>query len=220
MNNDNSIFRLRVFNHLENAILDGKYKDNESLNELKISQELNVSRTPVREAIMQLELEGLVKNIPNKGAIVIGISEKDIEDIYAIRIRVEGLASRLSAQNINKEELLALEQIADLQEFFLIKNDIAQLEELDSKFHTIIYESSRSRPLRFMLSTFHNYIKHARGISFQAEGRAINSINEHRKILNAISCANIELAEEVTAEHITNAKESLLSELKKNKSLL
>lgn len=146
MNNDNSILRLRVFNHLENAILDGKYKDNESLNELKISQELNVSRTPVREAIMQLELEGLVKNIPNKGAIVIGISEKDIEDIYAIRIRVEGLASRLSAQNINKEELLALEQIADLQEFFLIKNDIAQLEELDSKFHTIIYESSRSRP--------------------------------------------------------------------------
>lgn len=71
MNNDNSILRLRVFNHLENAILDGKYKDNESLNELKISQELNVSRTPVREAIMQLELEGLVKNIPNKGAIVI-----------------------------------------------------------------------------------------------------------------------------------------------------
>ena len=95
---DNSPLRVQVFKAIENAVLNGEYKEGDSLNELKISAELGVSRTPVREALMQLELEGLVKNIPNKGAVVIGISEKDIEDIYAVRIRIEGLAAGLWAK--------------------------------------------------------------------------------------------------------------------------
>lgn len=212
--NDKGSLRRRVFNTLENAILDGKYPDGASMNELKISQELNVSRTPVREALMQLELEGLVKNIPNKGAVVIGVSEQDIEDIYAIRIRIEGFASRLSAENINEDELKALEKIADLQEFYLIKNDIEQIWKLDSDFHKIIYDSSRSRPLRYMLSNFHNYIKHARDISFNAEGRATKSVAEHRAILEAIRSGNADLAEELTAKHIENAKANLYELMK------
>ena len=79
--------RIQVFNTLEDAILNGSYKEGDSLNELRLSKSLGVSRTPVREALMQLELEGLVKNIPNKGAVVVGISEQDVEDIYEIRIR-------------------------------------------------------------------------------------------------------------------------------------
>ena len=165
LESDNSSLRIRVFNAIENAILNGEYKDGESLSELKISNELGVSRTPVREALMQLELEGLVKNIPNKGSVVVGVSEQDIEDIYAIRISIEGLAAKLCTQKITDEELKALEKIADLQEFYLMKNDMEQLLKLDGDFHKIIYDASRSRPLRFMLTTFHNYIRHARDIS-------------------------------------------------------
>lgn len=205
--------RIRVFNALENAILDGEYNEGDSLNEIKVSQELGVSRTPVREALMQLELEGLVKNIPNKGAVVVGISEKDIEDIYAIRIRIEGLASRLSADKINDDELKALEKIVDLQEFYLTKNDVEQIWKLDSDFHKIIYDSSRSRPLRTTLSSFHNYIKRARDISVKVEGRAEKSVAEHRAILEAIRLKDGNLAEKLTAEHIENAKANLLTQI-------
>lgn len=209
---DNSSLRIRVFNAIENAILSGEYKDGESLNELKISNELGVSRTPVREALMQLELEGLVRNIPNKGAVVVGVTEKDIEDIYAIRIRIEGLAANLAASKINDEELKALEKIADLQEFYLFKNDTEQILKLDGDFHKIIYEASRSRPLRFMLTYFHNYIRHARDISVQAQGRAEKTVAEHRAILEAIRSRDAVLAEKLTAEHIINAKENLRSQ--------
>lgn len=209
---DNSSLRIRVFNAIENAILSGEYKDGESLSELKISNELSVSRTPVREALMQLELEGLVRNIPNKGAVVVGVTEKDIEDIYAIRISIEGLAAKLCTQKITDEELRALEKIADLQEFYLMKNDTEQLLKLDGDFHKIIYDSSRSRPLRFMLTNFHNYIRHARDISVQTQGRAEKTVAEHRAILEAIRSRDAALAEKLTAEHIINAKENLQSQ--------
>lgn len=206
---DDRSLRIRVFNAIENAILNGEYKDGDSLNELKISKELGVSRTPVREALMQLELEGLVNNIPNKGAVVVGVSEQDTRDIYEIRIRIEGLASRLCAEKITEEELKALEKIVDLQEFYLMKNDTEQIWKLDGDFHKIIYDASRSRPLRFMLSNFHNYIKKARDDSLRTEGRAEKTVAEHRDILRAIKDGNGALAEELTAEHISNAEGNL-----------
>ncbi len=210
---DHSSLRIRVFNAIENAILNEVYKDGDSLSELKLSAELGVSRTPVREALMQLELEGLVRNIPNKGAVVVGVSEKDIEDIYAIRIRIEGLAARFCTEKITGEELRALEKLVDLQEFYLFKNDLEQIWKLDGDFHKIIYDASRSRPLRFMLTNFHNYIKRARDISMQAEGRAERTVAEHRSILEAIRSGDGELAEQLTAEHIINAKNNLLPQL-------
>lgn len=206
---DSGSLRIRVFNAIENAILNDEYKEGESLNEIKIARELEVSRTPVREALMQLELEGLVKNIPNKGAVVVGISEKDIEDIYEIRMCIEGLASRLCAEKITDDELKVLGRTVDLQEFYLGKNDLEQIRKLDGDFHKIIYEASRSRPLRFMLSNFHNYIKRARDISVQAEGRAEKMVSEHRAILKAIRDGEGALAEKLTAEHIFNAESNI-----------
>ncbi len=206
---DDRSLRIRVFNAIENAILDGEYKDGDSLNELRLSKELGVSRTPVREALMQLELEGLVRNIPNKGAVVVGVTEQDTHDIYEIRIRIEGLASRLCAENITDDELHALEQIVDLQEFYLMKNDTEQIWRLDGDFHKIIYDASRSRPLRFTLSNFHNYIKKARDISMQTEGRAEKTVAEHCAILSAIKEHNGELAEKLTAQHISNAEDNI-----------
>ena len=98
---------------------------------------------------MQLELEGLVKNIPNKGAVVVGISEQDVEDIYEIRIRIEGLAAKLCAEKITDKELEELEQCMALQEYYLKKPDSAkEMGELDGEFHRIIFAASKSRPLQ------------------------------------------------------------------------
>lgn len=214
---DNASLRIRVFHALENAILEGEYEDGDSLNEIKISHELGVSRTPVREALMQLELEGLVKNIPNKGAVVIGISEKDIEDIYAIRIRIEAYAARLCAENISEDEEKAMEKIVDLQEFYLFKKDLEQIWKLDGDFHRIMYEASGSRTLKATLWNFHNNIKRARDVSIKIHGRAEKSVGEHRKILQAIRAHDGDLAEKLTAEHIENAKNNLVLQMEKSR---
>ncbi len=208
--NEMGSLRVRVFNALEDAIINGEYREGDSLNEIKLAQELGVSRTPIREALMQLELEGLVKNIPNKGAVVIGVSEKDIDDIYAIRMHVEGFAARLCAENIDSEKAAAMQKIVELQEFYLSKSDFEQLWHLDSSFHKMIYDGSQNRPLMYMLSNFHNYIKRARDLSVKATGRADKSVSEHRAILEAIKSRNGDLAESLTKEHIANAKANLL----------
>ena len=87
---DKYSLRGRVFHKIRNDILNGRYKEHEELKEIRIGKELGVSRTPVREALRQLELEGLVQIIPNRGAFVTGIQENDVHDIYAIRALLEG----------------------------------------------------------------------------------------------------------------------------------
>jgi len=210
-NTESSSLRARVFSALESDIINGEYKAGDSLSELSLSKKYNVSRTPVREALMQLELEGLVELTPNKGAVVVGISEKDVEDIYTIRMHIEGLAARLCADNITDSELRELEELTDLQEFYLSRGDFDSLRELDSRFHSIIFESCRSKPPRFMLSSFHSYTQRARTISVKADGRAEKTVAEHRAILDALRKRDGALAEKLTTEHIAHAKESIES---------
>ena len=109
MSEDNYSLSSRVFHTIRENILSGKYATDEELKEKSIGEELGVSRTPVREALRQLELEGLVTIIPNKGAYVVGISQKDIRDIYEIRSRLEGLCARWACDNITKDQLDELE---------------------------------------------------------------------------------------------------------------
>jgi len=213
MLSDSNSLRVKVFKEIEKDILNGVFSPGDSLIEHKLSTELGVSRTPVREALRQLELEGLVKTVPNKGAVVVGVSQKDIEDIYAIRMQIEGLAAKWSAENINDEELAALREVVELQEFYVEKGDYLQVWHLDNRFHEIIYDTCRSRPLKFMLSNFHNYIQKARAVSFKSTGRAVLAVREHRNILEAIGVHNGEKAQELTELHIKNAKDNLLKSL-------
>ena len=107
---DKFSLRGRVFHKIREDILSGKYKDNEELKEVAIGEELGVSRTPVREAFRQLELEGLIHIIPNKGAYVTGITVKDVKDIYMMRSLLEGLCAKWATENISKEQLEEMEE--------------------------------------------------------------------------------------------------------------
>lgn len=197
--------RTQVFRQLEKAILDGDLAPGTSLTEVKLSAELGVSRTPIREALMQLELEGLVKTTHNKGAVVVGISSSDVDDIYIIRSRIEGLAARRAAQNITTEELSDLREIVELQEFYAGRGDNMQVWNLDRRFHEIVYESSRSRPLKQMLGQFHNYIQKARETTV-CRGRAVSSVQEHRAILTALEQGDPDEAERLMGIHVDNAR--------------
>lgn len=203
----------RVFEEIERAILSGEYESGESLAELKLSAELGVSRTPVREALRQLELEGLVRIIPNKGAVVVGVTEKDIGDIYVIRMRMEDLAVRWAAESMTQEDGKALQDIVELQEFYARKGDLEQLCEMDGAFHEAIYRFSKSRPLNHMLTGFHHYVRHARSESFKASGRAVASVEEHRRISEALLRQDADGAAKLMVEHIGKAKENLIKAL-------
>lgn len=206
----------KVFKILEKAILKGEFLPGEALTEQSLSNQLGVSRTPVREALRQLELAGLVKTVPNKGAEVVGISEKDVDDIYTIRVHIEGLAARWAAEHISEEDIKKLRDTLELQEFYASKGDTDRVKSLDSSFHEAVYKASESNPLRQILSQLHNYIQSSRGLSIDSEGRAVAAVAEHRKIFEAIESGNGDLAEIEAQTHIINAKQSLLR-VKNNK---
>ena len=111
---DRYSLRGKVFDEIREGILSGKYKQQEELKEIALAEELGVSRTPVREALRQLELEGLVKIIPNKGAYVIGLTERDIRDIYAVRSELEGLCARWATEHITEEQKKELSENVEL----------------------------------------------------------------------------------------------------------
>ena len=124
VNNDSTdkySLRGRVFTKIREDILNGRYKENDELREAAIGEELGVSRTPVREAFRQLELEGLIRIVPNKGAYVTGISSADVADIYEIRSLLEGLCARWATNRIPKEKLEEMEETILLSEFHLQK---------------------------------------------------------------------------------------------------
>ena len=203
----------RVYDEIEEAILSGELAPGENLTEMKLSAELGVSRTPIREALSQLEREGLVRSVPNKGAVVVGISRKDIQDIYSIRSAIEGLAARWAAQNIRDDELAELRDVVELQEYYAQKGEIQQIRQLDSRFHEMIYQASRSSQLQRMLSSFHHYISRERERSFMKGGRALKSVEEHRMIYEAIASRSEDEAERLTGVHIRNAWENILGNL-------
>lgn len=201
--------RGQVFDKIRSDILNGKYKRGEELVESSIGKELGISRTPVREAIRQLELEGLVQLVPNKGAFVTGISEKDVRDIYLIRARLEGLAARMAAKNITPELLDAMEETVVLSEYHAKKEHYEQVCEMDSKFHKLLYKASGSRILEHTLTDFHQYVQRVRMASIMKKRRMEKSNDEHDAILTAIRQHDEEKAELVATRHISNTVENL-----------
>lgn len=202
----------RVFQIIRDDILNGKYKEHDELRENTLGRVLGVSRTPVREALRQLELEGLVSITPNKGACVTGISPKDVSDIYSIRSMLEGLCARWAAIHITEGQLAALDEIMLLSEFHMKREgggNAQQMAELDEKFHAVLYEASNSRILSHLLSDFHKYVQQARVSAMESEERARKSLREHRQLLRAIRERDADTAEQLADEHILHVIQNL-----------
>lgn len=198
----------QIFEKLENDILVGEYARGEVLTELKLSETLGVSRTPIREALRRLEQESIIK-MSSKGAVVLGISPADIQAIYEIRTRIEGYAARCAALNASEEEIKALRNIVDLQGFYIQREDPQQIMNCDSEFHKKLYSMSGSMPIYTTLTELHKKVIKFRRASVEMSARARRSYDEHLAIYNAIAARDGELAEQLTVEHVKNAKESI-----------
>ena len=204
----------KVYLSLEEAILSGEYKRGDSLTEMSLCKKLGVSRTPVRSALHRLSEEGLIEILPNRGAIVVGMSDDDLADIYKIRIKLEGLASAMAAERMSDEEKAKLAESVELSEFYLGKGDVEKLKELDTAFHIIIYKASGNRMLSKILSELHRNIRSYRKLSLTVPGRLEKSIEEHKEILAAINSGDSAAADEITSRHIENAMNNMIIAIK------
>ena len=205
--------RSRIFKQLEQDIVNGIYPPGTNLTEKALSEKLGVSRTPLREALCQLELQGLVDSIPNKGVVVVGVTKQDIADIYVVKYAIEALAARLAAERITPEEITELEETINLTEFYVNKGNVEKIVDLDSRFHDLIAKAGKNRPLRSMMANFHNFVKMARMKSLTSPGRLLKVLEEHRAILDAIVAGDGVLAEELAYNHTKHAQASITEAL-------
>ena len=199
---DNHSLSEKVFHKLQEDILSGKYAVDEELKEKTIGDELGVSRTPVREALRQLELQGLVTITPNKGAHVTGFSKEDLNDIYEIRSVMEGLCAKWAAKKATPEQIEELEEIVYLTEFHVSKGHSGQVFELDNKFHETLYQASGSKVLAGVLTDFHNYVQRVRKMTLKSK-------EEHRMIAQAIHDHDPEKAQMLANQHIMRTIENI-----------
>ncbi len=200
----------KVFKKIRKDILSRRYQENDELKEAVIGEELGVSRTPVREAFRQLELEGLIRIVPNKGAYVTGISSSDVADIYEIRSLLEGLCARWATEKITKEKIEEMEETILLSEFHLAKEHYDQLIELDNRFHMQLYEACGSKMLIHLLKDFHQYVQKERQQTLSNRARSVAAVAEHKSIVEAIRKKDAQLAEKLADEHICNAYENMV----------
>lgn len=207
---DKYSLRGRVFHKLREDILSGKYQEHEELKEVAIGEELGVSRTPVREAFRQLELEGLIQIIPNKGAYVTGITEKDVKDIYMIRSLLEGLCARWATEHITQEQMEEMEENVYLARFHAQKGHLDQLAELDNRFHDILYEACDSKILEHQLKDFHQYVLRVRKKTLSNVNRGPKSNEEHEEILEAIKAGDADRAEKLANQHMIYAYQNMV----------
>lgn len=206
---DKASLRERVFKSIRESILKGEYKQGDVLRETVIAKALDVSRTPVREAIRQLELEGLVYSIPNKETIVAGISEEDVQDIFLVRSRLEGLAARRAAERITQDEINEISEVLELTEFYAQKGDVEHIGELDHKFHDLVYAATKSKIMKQVLSDFHIYVQRTRMASLRTPGRIKGLLKEHTAIFDAIKVHDGEEAETLMNQHVRQVSQNM-----------
>ena len=203
-----------VLDAIRGAIMNGTLQPRERLMEIQMAEELGVSRTPIREALRKLELEGFIVMVPRKGAYVSDLSFKDIADVFEIRAALEGLAAGLAAERITEEELERMERLLVEKQEAITQDDIGKLVEVDTKFHELMYQASRNVRLGSIISNLREQIQRFRLTSLSYPGRNKLSLEEHKKIVEAIQARDFQLARQLATEHIENAENVLIECIK------
>ncbi len=201
-----------VFAALENDILTGALAQGTLVTEGKLCERYGASRTPIREAMTRLKQEGLMDE-RGKGAIILGITESDITDIFELRLRIEGLAAARCAERITEVELHELLETLELQEFYTEKGAADSIRNLDSRFHGLIFGYCGSRIISSLLAELHRKLKRSRRLSVEDPSRAKEAASEHRQIYKALASHNSALAESLTILHILNARDNIMKSM-------
>ncbi|MBS5522254.1 MAG: GntR family transcriptional regulator [Clostridiales bacterium] len=199
-----------VFNTLREAILKGDLEPGERLMEIALANRLGVSRTPIREAIRKLELEGLVVMIPRKGAQVASITKKDLQDVLEVRSSLEVLATELACERIDENQLASLQAALKHFEEVLGNSDVSVIARADVAFHDVIFEATNNARLVQILNNLREqmyryrleYLK-----DFSSHGRLLE---EHKRLVEAIAGRDKQKAVDIIKAHIYNQEISVI----------
>ena len=203
-----------VFRTLREAILKGKIKPGERLMEIQLAKKLGVSRTPVREAIRMLELEGLVTMVPRKGAAVAAISEKTLRDVLEVRRALEELSVMLACERMTWEQFDELRAANTRFARAAEGEDITLISKTDEDFHDIIYQSTGNDKLILLLNQLREQMYRYRVEHIKMKERRSILIKEHQEIIDALRERNADIAVAVMRKHINNQEIQVTKKLK------
>ena len=203
-----------VFNTLRRAILKGELKPGERLMEITLADKLGVSRTPIREAIRKLELEGLVVMAPRKGAKVASITERDLNDVLEVRKGMEVLAISLACKRITGEELEKLETIEQSFQKLIESGNLTELAEMDVKFHDTIYQATNNQRLVQLLNNLREQMYRYRMEYLKDIAVRRTLAEEHKAICRALRERDEQQAEEYVSIHIDNQQKAIIRSLR------
>ena len=202
-----------VFNTLRQLILKGELAPGERLMEVALATRLGVSRTPVREAIRKLELEGLLVNIPRRGAEVARISEKNLRDVLEVRRTLEDLAVSLACRRITEEKLLELKRANSYFELSLSTDDATTIAEADEKFHDLIYLATQNDKLLQLMNNIREQMYRYRLEYIKDANKRRALVAEHKVIVSALEKGDEDAARKAMWKHIENQEATVAQNL-------
>lgn len=214
--NDYKPLREVIFKTLREAIIVGELKPGERLMEVQLAEKMGVSRTPVREAIRKLELEGLVTMIPRRGAHVADLSPKDIIDVLEVRGALDGLATALSSVRMKEEQIKELKQVNKQFAAYVEKENLQGTIKKDVEFHEIIYRSSGNDKLIQIISNLREQVHRFRVVYLKDYSSPKDIAREHLEIIDAISSRDPDAALNAAKRHIKNQEIGIINAINKS----
>ena len=190
---------------IRTRILKGEYKIGEKIKETHVAEELRVSRTPIRKAFKQLEEEGLIEYVPNKGCFARGFTKRDIEDVYAVRKVLEELTVEWAVDRITNEDIRAMADKCEEMQKYVDEGDSARVLAVNKVFHEIIYRATGSRFMSQILRSYKEYIEQTTRPIYYEKKFLQQIVDEHRAIVEAFEKRDMESAVDAMSTHMTNS---------------
>ena len=207
---DTKTIRRKIYEHLREQLLSGEIQPHQHLIEAKIAQDIGTSRTPVREALHSLELEGLIESIPRVGYVVKPTSEQEVEEICEIRMAIEGVAVRWAMEKAYKKLVEELKKNISISDEKVSKGDVQAFVDMDAQFHEIISKFSGSKRLRELAQTLRRHMLRYRIQSIYSVDNVLRAIDGHKGILRAIGKRNLEEVNRAIQHHMEQSKRDIL----------
>ena len=195
-----------LYQEIQKDILSGELPSDTKLTEAAICKRYGVSRTPVREAFRQLEADGLIENIPNRGAFVTGLSKRDISDLWDLRTLFEIQAVEWAIRRMTDEDIDALRETVEFMEFYTLKDDIEKVLSFNSQFHNIIYVGTKDRMIQKTLSAYQTYLKHSAPARTFTSDYLHSILEEHKAIFDAFENKNVAAGRRAMQFHMEQSK--------------
>ena len=191
---------------IQKDILSGELKSGSKLTEAAICKRYSVSRTPVREAFRQLEADGLIENIPNRGAFVTGLSKRDISDLFDLRTLFEVQAVEWAIRRMTEEDIDLLRETIEFMEFYTLKDDIDKVLNFNTQFHNIIYAGTKNRMIQKTLASYQIYLKHSAPAKIFTGDYLRTILEEHKAIFSAFENKNVAAGRKAMEDHMQQSK--------------